>query len=93
MLSSDSKVGSSKEYLRDGLLTLIYLLSFREYDHEMVAVGSHVYNLAKRLCRNLEAVDITTSQLDIDGHLSEYLEALLDGVATEENAKRLLEIE
>lgn len=93
MLSSDSKVGSSKEYLRDGLLTLIYLLSFREYDHEMVAVGSHVYNLAKRLCRNLEAVDITTSQLDIDGHLSGYLETLLDGVATEENAKRLLEIE
>ena len=93
MLLSDPAVSSGKEYLRDGLIALIYLLSFREYDHEMVAINSQVYHLAKRLCRKLEVANITTSQLDIDGHLSDYLETLLDGVATEENAKRLLEIE
>jgi hypothetical protein len=93
MLSLDLLLNASRDYLRDGLIALIYLLSFREYDSSMVAIGSNTYTLSKQLCDHLRKKPIRTQKIAINASLNDFFETLLDGVATEENAKRLLEIE
>jgi hypothetical protein len=84
-----------REYFKDALITLIYLLSFREYDPEMVSEDSEEYQKARQLCDRLRlsGLDIRSKKAQIDMSLSDFLATLLDGTATQENASKMIEID
>lgn len=94
-LSLKSSWENHKDYFRDALITLIYLLSFREYDPEMVSEDSEEYRKARQLCNWLRrsGSNIRSRRAQIDMSLSDFLATLLDGTATQENASKMIEIE
>lgn len=71
----------NKGYLQNALITLIYLLTFREKDTDFVKQNSSLYHQAKNLCKNLQYHPITTSQVKINMSLNEFFEQILDGKA------------
>lgn len=84
---------SNKDYLRDALFALIYLLTFRENDPEFVKLGSSEYQLGKQLCSKLEGYPIRSRRANIDMSLNEFFAILLDGKATQEQASQMIEID
>lgn len=89
----DVSTPSNKDYLRNALFALIYLLTFRENDPEFVKIGSPEYQRGKQLCSKLEAYPILSRQANIDMSLNEFFAILLDGKATQEQASQMIEID
>ena len=70
------------EYLRDALISLIYLLTFREIDPHFVEQGSEAYNQSKKLCEKLAHTEIKSKNVELP--LNQFFEQLIDGSATQE---------
>ncbi len=79
-------------YLQNALITLIYLLTFRENDTNFVTENSTLYNYAKKLCENLQYHPISTRQVRIDISLNEFFDKILDGNISEKEAGEIIEI-
>lgn len=86
---SDNK---NKGYLQNALITLIYLLTFRQYNSDFVKENSPLYHQAKKLCQNLQYHSITTSQVKINIPLNEFFEKILDGNMTGKEAEIIITI-
>lgn len=71
----------NRGYLQNALITLIYLLTFRENDANFVTKNSRLYNQAKKLCQNLQGCHISANQFKIDMSLNEFFDEILDGKA------------
>lgn len=79
-------------YLQNALITLIYLLTFRENDADFVKDNSTLYNQSKQLCNNLQDYPIKTKQVKINISLNEFLEKILDGNMTGKEAEDMITI-
>ncbi|MCA2627914.1 MULTISPECIES: hypothetical protein [unclassified Microcystis] len=86
-------VSRDRDYLRDALISLIYLLTFREIDPHFVEQGSHAHTQSKRLCEKLEQNPIRSRRANIDVSLNQFFEQLLDGSATQEQVSNMIEID
>ena len=86
-------VSRDHNYLRDALISLIYLLTFREIDPHFVEQGSHAHTQSKRLCEKLEQNPIRSRRANIDVSLNQFFEQLLDGSATQEQVSNMIEID
>ncbi|MBL1209645.1 hypothetical protein [Geminocystis sp. GBBB08] len=75
---SDNK---NNGYLQNALITLIYLLTFRQYDVSFVIKNSTLYNQSKNLCQQLQYHPITTTQVKINMSLNEFFDKILEGKA------------
>lgn len=82
-------------YVQDGLICLIYLLTLREtWQPDFIKKESLAYQQAKQLCHKLESRPIRSQQANVDGaSLNEFLERLLDGEATAQDVRNMLEID
>jgi hypothetical protein len=72
----------NSSYLQNALITLIYLLTFRQYDANFVIENSTLYNQSKNLCQQLQYHPITTTQVKINMSLNEFFDKILDGNMT-----------
>jgi hypothetical protein len=87
-------VSRDRKYLTDALISLIYLLTFREIDYRFVEKGSHAYAQAKKLCEKLVRNPIRSRKANIDDmSLNQFFEQLLDGSATQEQVSNMIEID
>ena len=84
---------NDKSYIRDALIALIYLLTFREVDSQFVEVGCDSYKQAKKLCDKLKPTPILSRKANIDMPLNYFFEQLLDGSATQEQVSNMIEID
>jgi len=86
-------VSRDHNYLRDALISLIYLLTFREIDPHFVEQGSPAYAQSKQLCEQLVPNPIRSRKANIDVSLNQFFEQLLDGSATQEQISNMIEID
>lgn len=87
-------VYKDRQYLTDALISLIYLLTFREIDPHFVEQGSHAYAQSKNLCEKLVRNPIRSRKANIDDmSLNQFFEQLLDGSATQEQVRNMIEID
>jgi len=87
-------VYKDRQYLTDALISLIYLLTFREIDPHFVEQGSHAYAQSKNLCEKLVRNPIRSRKANIDDmSLNQFFEQLLDGSATQEQISNMIEID
>ncbi|MDB9312249.1 hypothetical protein PN462_03970 [Spirulina sp. CS-785/01] len=96
LLIKNSLQTSDDKYLQDALFALIYLITFREIDKDFVKIGSEDYHLAKELCKQLKDKPIYSKKANLGGtalNLNECFQNLLDGKATEEQVKMMIEID
>lgn len=80
-------------YLRDALITLIYLLTFRESDPNFVKKDSPLYREAKSLCRRLDSHPIRSQKTTIDIPLNSFFDQILDGNVTQEQMISMIQID
>lgn len=81
-------------YIRDALISLIYLLTFREIDDQFVQKDSDIYVCAKKLCQKLQLNPLQSKKANInDMSLNQFFDKLLDGMATQEEIVGMVEIE
>jgi len=90
--SLEADVPKNISYLRDALITLIYLLTFRESDPEFVKKDSSVYGEAKSLCRKLDPHRIRSQKTSIEVPLNSFFDQLLDGNVTQEQVENMIRI-
>jgi hypothetical protein len=83
-LTLDHNVKQDYDYLKDALIALIYLLTFRESDPDFVKRESPLYNQAKLLCSQLKTARPFNSR-NIEFPVNFFFEELLDGNVTQEN--------
>lgn len=69
-------------YLQNALITLIYLLTFRENNPNFVIKNSTLYSQSQKLCQHLRNNPITTQQVKIYMSLNDFFEKILDGNMT-----------
>ncbi|MGI0480808.1 hypothetical protein ACN4EE_08450 [Geminocystis sp. CENA526] len=81
-LTLNPRDNKNNSYLQNALITLIYLLTFREKDADFVKENSTLYHQSKELCNNLRYYPITTKQVKINIPLNEFFEKILDGNIT-----------
>jgi hypothetical protein len=87
-------VSADRKYLTDALISLIYLLTFREIDAKFVEKGSQLYSQSKKLCEKLVQNPIRSRKANIDDmSLNQFFEQLLDGSATQEQVSNMIEID
>ena len=84
---------NTSSYLQDALITLIYLLTFREIDPHFVEQGSEAYNQSKKLCERLKQNPILSRRANIDMSLNQFFEQLVDGSATQAQVTNMFEID
>jgi hypothetical protein len=84
---------SNRSYYQDSLISLIYLLTFRELDKEFCLAGSDEYIEAKKLCEKLSKNPVFAYQISRDKSLNEIFEEFLDGVADNKQILDLLNVE
>jgi hypothetical protein len=77
-----NNLDNNSSYLQDALITLIYLLTFREIDPHFVEQGSEAYNQSKKLCEKLAHTEIKSKNVELP--LNQFFEQLIDGSATQE---------
>jgi hypothetical protein len=77
-----NNLDNTSSYLQDTLITLIYLLTFREIDPHFVEQGSEAYNQSKKLCEKLAHTEIKSKNVELP--LNQFFEQLIDGSATQE---------
>lgn len=88
-LSNESRIF----YYQDALISLIYLLTFRELDKEFCLAGSDEYQKAKKLCEKLSQNPVRANQISRDKSLNETFEEFLDGFADNKQILNLLNID
>ncbi|TYQ29259.1 hypothetical protein [Pseudanabaena sp. UWO310] len=91
--SLDITIKSNRDYTRDALIALIYLLSFRESDPEFIQIDSPLYNQAKKLCNQLSLNPIRSQRANIEEPLNSFLDRLLDGIVTQDQMLQMIEID
>ena len=91
--SLEANIPKNISYLRDALITLIYLLTFRESDPEFVKKDSQLYNEAKMLCQKLYFHPIKSTKANIEFPLNSFFDQLLDGNVTQEQVRNMIEID
>ncbi|MBD2152462.1 hypothetical protein H6F44_20410 [Pseudanabaena sp. FACHB-1277] len=91
--SLNGSVSKHESYLRDVLIALIYLMTFRESDPEFVKKDSSVYGEAKSLCRKLDPHPIRSQKTIIEVPLNSFFDQLLDGNVTQEQVRNMIEID
>ena len=84
---------SNRSYYQDALISLIYLLTFRELDKEFCLAGSDEYIEAKKLCKKLSKNPVFSKQISRDKSLNEIFEEFLDGIADSGQIPNLLNVE
>ncbi|AFZ12492.1 hypothetical protein Cri9333_1602 [Crinalium epipsammum PCC 9333] len=82
-----------QSWKQDALISLIYLLAFRELDSEFCAISSEEYVLAKAVSRRLETSPVFSNHVSKNLSLNKLLDQLLDGTATSEQTRGMLEID
>ena len=83
-LTLDHSIKQDYDYLKDALIALIYLLTFRESEPDFVQRESPLYNQAKLLCSQLKTARPFNSR-NIEFPVNFFFEELLDGNVTQEN--------
>ncbi|NJN76647.1 MAG: hypothetical protein HC796_11315 [Synechococcaceae cyanobacterium RL_1_2] len=92
-LSLNANIPSEKSYIRDALIALIYMLTFREISPQFVEKDSSAYNQAQKLCDSLQTTPILSRKANIEDPLNQLFEQLLDGSATQEQVRNMIEID
>ena len=92
-LSLNPHNNKSNTYIRDALIALLRLLTFREVNPQFVEVGCDSYKQAKKLCDKLKPTPISSQKANIDMPLNHFFEQLLDGSATQEQVSNMIEID
>ncbi|MGY6530596.1 MAG: hypothetical protein ACXITR_11790 [Cyanobacterium sp.] len=91
-LSLDLGDNKSKDYLQNALISLIYLLTFREIDYDFVSINSSSYKLAKLLINKLKNYQIRANLVRIENNntsLNELFAKLLDGKGSNKSIPRI----
>ncbi len=91
--SLEANIPKNISYLRDALITLIYLLTLRESDPEFVKKDSQLYSEAKKLCQKLYFNPIKSTKANIEFPLNSFFDQLLDGNITQEQVRNMIEID
>lgn len=84
---------SRNSYYQDALISLIYLLSFREFDSTFCEIGSLEYNLGIKLCEKLSFHPVLSKQVDINKSLNQIFYEFLNGTATGDDMDNLIKAE
>ena len=92
-LKLNTSIKRDQDYIRDALISLIYLLTFREIDPQFVEQGSPAYNQSKKLCEKLAHTKIKSQKANLEIPLNQFFEQLLDGSATQEQVDNMIEID
>jgi len=92
-LTLNVNIPQERSYIRDALIALIYLLTFRETDAQFVEKGSQLYSQSKKLCEKLAGNPILSRQADVELSLNQFFEQLLDGSATPKQGRNMIEID
>jgi hypothetical protein len=92
-LTLNAKTPHQRSYLRDALIALIYLLTFREINPQFVERGSASYTQSKKLCDRLNSTPILSRKANIETPLNQFFEHLLDGSATQEEVDDMIRID
>lgn len=81
-----------KSSLRNALISLIYLLTFRDKNDSFVVKDSNDYNLAKQLVKKLENEKIASNLVGTKDNitLNELFSKLLDGSANNDSIDRII---
>ena len=82
-----------KGYIRDALISLIYILTFREIDPLFIEKDSPSYNQSKFLCKKLKQTPILSRKANLNVPLNDFFEQLLDRSATQELVSNMIEID
>jgi len=77
-------------YKQNALLSLIYLLTFREHDSKFCQLGSEEFKLAERLCESFHDDSIYLNVVSREKSLNHYFKDLIQGCATEEDLDNLV---
>ena len=91
--SLNANLPRDKGYLRDALISLIYILTFREIDPLFIEKDSSSYNQSKFLCKKLKQTPILSRRANLDVPLNDFFEQLLDRSATQELVSNMIEID
>ncbi|MCM1982030.1 hypothetical protein [Lyngbya confervoides] len=92
-LSLNAKDNRNTSYLKDALISLIYMLTFRERDPQFVNKESQEYLDSKKLCQRLAETPILSRQANLDLPLNHVFENILEGSATQEQVRNMIEID
>jgi hypothetical protein len=74
--------GEAQNYLQDGFLIIIYLLTFREYDHNFCYSDTNEYRLAKAVVEKFKLTPIESRQMGEKIVLNNLFAKLIDNVAS-----------
>ena len=78
-------------YLQSSLISLIYLLTFREINQDFCVKDSSEYTLSKELCDRLRYKPVYAKQISQDKSLNEIFEEFLEGTAGSSQVEAILE--
>jgi len=92
-LTLDASIEHDNIYIKDALIALIYLLTFREINPQFVERGSASHNQSKRLCTRLNSTPISSTKANIEVPLHQFFEQLLDGSATQKEVDDMIKID
>jgi len=93
-LTLNASIPREKSYIRDALIALTYMLTFRETSTQFVEKDSPAYAQAKILCNRLKEIPILSRKANVnDMSLNQFFEQLLDGSATQEQVRNMIEID
>lgn len=90
---TNSQHKKDKPYMTDALISLIYLLFFRQYNPHFVNDNSSEYDQAINLCRKLQSSEIKSKRANLEVPLNQFFEQLLNGSATQEHVRNMIEID
>jgi len=77
---------------QDALISMIYLLSFREYNPDFCNLGSDEHKLALQVVAKFANNQVYSIQVSQEQSLNELLVKYLEGTATNQETRRLLEV-
>ncbi len=80
LLSNCINAGNNqhREYQRNAFLSLIYLLTFREFDSQFCTLESKEYQIAKKVLDKFQSYPVKLKAISADKSLNEYFEELLN---------------
>lgn len=82
-----------KSYRQDAFISLIYLLTFREFNPNFCGLNSQEYTLALRVVDRFSNDPVYSSQVSKETSLNETFAKLLEGTATVQETVGLLDVE
>ncbi|MCY7362384.1 MAG: hypothetical protein LH629_10030, partial [Ignavibacteria bacterium] len=82
----------STSYIQNAFLSLIYLLTFRETNHNFCIPNSEEFKLAEEVIELYKGFTVKLKRISTDKSLNKYFEELLYGNSSAEDLENLLQV-